>query len=912
MRLTALLFVLTVHGAPVLAQEQFDFYGRGPYRPEVPRPSALLGYEPGQFHTDYGNMERVVQAIAAAAPDRVRVFETGRSEERRRLYLIAISSPENIQRLDDIRARTQRLADPRRTSPSEARDLIRDLPATVWLNYANDGDETAAFEAGIHTLWHYAASNEPATLEALRQAVILIRPAHNPESHERFVAWYNAFGTGAADPAALEHNAPWGMGTNNNHFQIDLNRDALALSQRESRDMARLVLEWRPQLFIDHHGQLSQFFFPPAALPVNRNIPDQTSRWMETYGRGNADAFDRYGWPYYVRDVFDLFYAGYWDSWPALQGATGMTFETDGGGDMGLNYRREDGSIATLSGSVAKHFVATLASVETTVRNRAERLQDYYDFRRTGMDEGAREPLKRVVIVPGGDPLRAAELVEILLRNGIEVRRASAAFNAALAHSYDAGAAAGRGVRRAFPAGAYVVDMAQPQKRVARAILEPSTTLDAEFVREQLARRARNARRGESAEHEGYQFYDMTAWALPYTFGVDAWWTEDAAAVNGELLTLADSADAAAQLAGPVAPPARARSAYLFSSERASSAGLAMALLGHGHRVGIATRPLRAEGRGWPRGTFILRTERNTAALHDSIGALAGRFGVEVVGVSSAWADSGAIGLSGEDVRPVRAPRILVAAGEGVSTTEYGALWYLLERVLRVPFTPVRPDMIGGLGTLDDYNVLIFPHGSPGAYEDALGEDGVKRLADWIGRGGVFIGWQGGARFAMRRGVDWTSARIVGDDSARGDSTADTTLTTDQEPGPPLVSATAPGATQPISVPGSIFRATLEQSHWLTYGYDQRRLPVMVSGSAFFRPSREGSNPVVFLGDSLHLSGFVWPGNTERLLRGTAWAVVEPKGSGSVVLFANSPVYRLLWRGTYRFLTNAILLGPGR
>ena len=905
--LTTILFATLL-----TTQQPFDFYARGPYRTEVPRPASLLGYEPGRFHTDYAGMERVVQAIAQAAPDRVRVFETGRSEEHRRLWLVAVSSPENIRRLDEIKAGTARLADPRTTSAADARGIIENLPATVWLNYANDGDESAAFEAGIHTLWHYAASNEPATLEALRQTVILIRPAHNPESHERFVSWYNAFGTGASNPYALEHDAPWGMETNNNHYQIDLNRDALVLSQRESRDAARLVLEWHPQVFVDHHGQLSQFFFPPAALPVNQNIPARTARWMETFGRGNADAFDRYGWPYYVRDVFDLFYAGYWDSWPALQGATGMTFETDGGGGMGFNWRREDGSIATLEGAIAKHFVATMATVETAARGRAERLQDYYDYRRTGMEEGARETFGRVLLVPGNDPLKAAELVEVLLRSGVEVGRLTAPLTA-LTSAYESGMSGGRPARRTIPAGAYVVDMNQPQKRMARAILEPHAQLDSAFVREQQARRTRNARRGERGDHEGYQFYDVTAWALPYTFGVEAYWTAGGGAAPAtEAVRLPEGDDAARQLAAIATPVARGRAAYLFANDRNSAAGLAMALLGRGYRVGVATRPLRAEGRTWPRGTFILRTERNAATLHDSIGVLAAQFGVPVAAAQSSWADSGAIGLSGEDVRPVQAPRILVAAGDDVSISEYGALWYLLERVLKVPFTPVRTGSLANLDDLDSYNVLIFPGGSPGGYEGSLGEDGVKRIAEWIERGGVFIGWQGGARFAMRRGVDWTSSRIVGDTGSADSTVRDTTLAADQRPAPPLVSPTAPDGSDPISVPGAIFRAALDQSHWLTFGYEQPSLQVMVSGSSFFKPSRAGSNPVVFTGDSLHTSGFVWPGNTERLLRGTAWAVVEPKGRGSVVLFSNSPVYRLFWRSTYRLLTNAVLFGPGR
>jgi len=531
------------------------------------------------------------------------------------------------------------------------------------------------------------------------------------------------------------------------------------------------------------------------------------------------------------------------------------------------------------------------------------------------MEESAREPLRRVVLLPGSDPLRAAELVEVLLRSGVEVRRATAAFTSATAHSYAAGASGGRAARRSFPAGAWIVDMAQPQKRMARAILEPSAQLDAEFVREQLARRARNSRRGERGETEGYQFYDVTAWALPYTFGVEAWWTEDAAAVSAEPVTLPAGDEPARELAGPAqVAPARARTAYLFANDRNSAAGLAMALLGRGYRVGVATRPIRAEGRSWPRGTFVLRTERNDPSIHDSIGALAGAFGVGVAAAQSAWTDSGAAGLSGEDVVPVRAPRILVAAGEGVSATEYGALWFLLERVLRVPFTPVRTAALGGMNNLDEYNVIIFPNGSPGRYESELGESGVRNFAAWIERGGAFIGWQGGARFAMRRGVDWTSSRLVGEDSgtSRSDSTRDTTVAADQQPAPPLVSPTAPDGSRPISVPGAIFRAALDQGHWLTWGYPDGELNVMVSGSSFFKPSREGSNPVVFTADSLHVSGFTWPGNTERLLRGSSWAVVERKGRGSVVLFAASPVYRLFWRSTYRLLTNAMLFGTGR
>ncbi|MGH7644995.1 MAG: M14 family zinc carboxypeptidase, partial [Gemmatimonadales bacterium] len=501
MRSLVALLPLIVSPAALAAQAEppqpFDFYARGPYRAAVPHPAALLGYEPGEFHTTYGRMERVVDSIARTAGDRVRVFEYGTSEERRVLRLVAVSAPENIARLEEIHAQLDELADPRKTAPARAAAIAAQAPALVWLNYANDGDESAAFEAAMQVLYHFAASEEPATLEALKQAVVLINPAHNPESHERFVAWYNAFGTGDPTHAALEHDAPWGMASNNNHYQIDLNRDALGITQRETRALVAAVHRWRPQVFVDHHGQTEQMYFPPAALPINPALPRRTRDWLDRFGRGNAEAFDRHGWQYYVGEIFDLYYPGYWDSWPALNGAIGMTYETDGGGELGLRWRRDDGSVATLRGGIARHVTASLATVETAARHRQELLRDYYDFRASGMAEARSARLKRVVIPAGSDPRRVMALAEILVRNDIEVRRAGEALAVSAAHDYAHPEAAA--ARRSFPPGTLVVDLAQPQARLAATLLDPQPALDAEFVRLELDKRARNARRGAQA-----------------------------------------------------------------------------------------------------------------------------------------------------------------------------------------------------------------------------------------------------------------------------------------------------------------------------------------------------------------------------------------------------------------------------
>jgi len=104
-------------------------------------------------------------------------------------------------------------------------------------------------------------------------------------------------------------------------------------------------------------------------------------------------------------------------------------------------------------------------------------------------------------------------------------------------------------------------------------------------------------------------------------------------------------------------------------------------------------------------------------------------------------------------------------------------------------------------------------------------------------------------------------------------------------------------------------RATVDRTTYLTYGYEDTQLPVLVNSGYFFRPSKEGTNAIVFSPDenqTLHLSGFIWP-NTERLLRGTAYVMDEPVGRGHVILFAEDPSFRGIWRTTVRLFFNSIL-----
>src|SRR5688500_6302493 len=166
----------------------FSFYDRGPYRPQIPRPDSLLGYGVGETHTQFAWQERVLLAIANAARDRVRVEEIGMTTERRTQRLFIISAPENLARLDAIRADLDRLSDPRSISAADIDALAARVPAVVWINESVHGNEAPGFETAMQTMYQLAASDEPATLNALRNVIVVLNPSTNPDGHERFAA----------------------------------------------------------------------------------------------------------------------------------------------------------------------------------------------------------------------------------------------------------------------------------------------------------------------------------------------------------------------------------------------------------------------------------------------------------------------------------------------------------------------------------------------------------------------------------------------------------------------------------------------------------------------------------------------------------------------------------------------------
>lgn len=865
-----LLFLLAVL-CPLFSYAQFQWLPNGTYDPNVPTPQSVLGFEIGDYLTDNLQMVDYIHRLEASS-NRVKVFEYGMSVERRKLWLVAISSPENIQKLEDIRSTIQKLTDPRTTTPAQANQIAETTVPIGWMNYGTDGGETSAFEAGIQVMYQLAAGTDALTTKIINNMVVIVNPALNPDSHQPFVAWMksNTVGNGIADPNASEHHGEWFIESDGNHYLVDLNRDAYALTQPETQAASKALHLWNPQVWIDNHGEPNEYYMGPFATPMNQNYPESLRKWSTAIGRSTSKAFDQYGWTYAKAENYDLYFPGYWDSYPAFNGAIAATYESSGGGKKSYAWERPDGSISTLRNAIHKHFTADLATLETLADNRKDILMDFYNFFKKGMDETTNEPFKTYYIHEQEDPQRAKELVELLLRHHIEVYRNNSPVSVKKSQTYfDRSFKA-----KTIPAGSYIIPVRQPKKRLLKTLFEADTKMEASFMQDVAARRERDAKLGKDTRKEGHGFYDVTAWALPVHYGVDASFSEDEVATSGMEKVTAVTKEGKVN-------GGKATYAYAFSYRTNAGTRLAAKLLQMNYKVAFTQQSTQVGGINLDKGTFLVRVDRNDDELHELIGKLAKEFGTEVQALNTAWGEGG-ISLGSKYVAYLQKPSIMVMTQEPTRAVTYGCVYSVLHQRFGLDFTPVRTSMFNEVN-LYRYNVIIFPDGNPAQYEEMLGKEGVAALNTWIKNGGTFIGLQGGAAFTARKEVGLSDVELVtkqNNDSGKNIE----------------------------SLPGSMFKAEVNNDYYLGLGYE-KEIGVQFRGNYHLSPTIKGTNVITFKSKGL-ISGHKWE-NTEADLSGKMYLGDIPHGDGHVILFANDPTFRAYWKGLDRLFVGAIILPGG-
>ena len=853
---------------PALAGAQHTYNSGGPFDPAVPTPRTVLGYDVGERFTPHHLLMRYIDRLAATSR-RIHVDTVAHTFEGRESVLVIATSETNHARIQQILGDARRIGDPRGASQGDISAAIARMPSIAWLGYTVHGGEASGTEASIALLYQLAAGRDTETQRILDSVVVLIDPVQNPDGHERHAqdVLRNRGALGVpTTPGAMIHQGNW-PGPRTSHYYFDLHRDWFLHSHPETRGRVATFNTWNPHVAVDLHemGSNSTYFFAPPMEPINKNVHASILKWWDIYARANAAAFDRRGWSYFTREGYDEFYPGYGVSWPILTGAVGMTYEqaSSGGGAI----RRTDGTVLTLSEAAHHHYTAAWATITTTAARRTERVRDYAAFRQSAISDATGAPMRAIVIEQDGQG-RADSLAWRLMANGITVRRVASETSIP-----DATAFGGTAQTTRLPAGSYVVDLAQPQGRLAKALLEPDAQLDSTFIRQELESRRTN---------QPERFYDMTAWSLPYTFRVRAYTTRSVPP-SIELGT-----DAFRPL--DVAPlrPAPARYGYAFAPGSEASIRLLATLLRDSVRVWFAPRAFRVGQASFPHGAFVARVTGNDTSIHGRIldGVLETR--ARVATVNSALVDEGT-DLGSNSVIPIRIPRVALVGGAPIQGNSFGFAWYAFDQRIGYPVTTVAAANLAGL--LSNFDVVVIPSVGAGALDGVLGDGGRTALGAWVRNGGVLVtldgatGWLAGERTGLSR-------LRLRRDSARADS--------------------AGGAPLPSDVPGAILRAFGDTLSPLLAGVRGADIPVLLFSDRIYtvpRDLRAGEAVIRYAPESrVRVAGYIWPEVPNRVAN-SPYLWTENVGRGRVIGFAGDPNFRDMWRGLLPIFANAVLLG---
>ena len=849
------------------------------YDPAIPTLKSVVGHAPGEAITTPEEIGRYLDALVKAAPDRTKLVQYATSWEGRPLHYLIVGSRERIARLEDVKRGMQILA----SGAADADRLVADLPVVVWLLHGVHGNEISSSDAALAEAYHLLAARGNADADVtMRDALVIIDPMQNPDGRQRFVT-QNLLGRSVEpdpNPQSAEHDEPW-PGGRVNHYLFDMNRDYFSLSQRETQGRARVLLDWYPQVVVDLHemGGNSTYYFAPPADPINPLITEAQRKSLEMFGRANAAEFDKRGFAYFVREVYDAFYPGYGDSWPGFHGAVAMTYEQASA--RGLSFTREDGTVLTYKDGVTHHFTAATTTAATAARNRERLLRDYLEYRRGAIALG-QKGTREYLIPPGKDPSRAERLARLLAAQGIQVKRAEEAFQAGT---------------QSMPRGTFIVPMAQPAGRLARNLLDPDIKMDEAFLKEQDRRR--QARLPD-------QIYDVTAWSLPLMFDVNV--------VASDRVSGVKTADVRPDDGSQAAPPALPAGTIGFLMPWGSgAAATATDALRQGIRVQTADESFTHSGRKYAIGTAFVRLAENPEGSAARLQQIARRHGAELVPISQTWTEEGISLGSGRTAR-LKAPRVLLAWDSPVSSLSAGWARYTLEQRFGQRVTAMR---VATLQNYDmaDYDVLVLPSGTYNFSDDAL-----RRLKDWIRNGGTLVTLAEASRWASRDRVGLLSTDTLwrdgtlekdGEGQAQGGGSGSGAK---PDPAKPFdfEKAIQPERERPENLAGAVLRVSLYPYHWLTAGLDGD-VQAVVEGSRVFAPLKldAGVNVGVYApADRVVAAGLVWK-EAQPLLAERAFLMHQPMGRGHVIAFAEDPNYRAYAEATQLLFINAVLLGAG-
>ncbi len=700
MRKLLLLFILIT--AQLQAQSNdisLDYYlpDTVNYNSEIPTPQEVIGFVPGQWHVTHDKLLNYMYKLAEVSP-RIQIENRGTTYEGRPLVLLTVSSPENLQNIEQIRQDHLKLIGKNAGSVN-----TQNMPIVINQGFSIHGNEPSGANAALLYTYYLAAAEGPEIEKTLENTVILLDPSFNPDGLQRFAYWANTNKSKNInpDPQDREYDEVW-PGGRTNHYWFDLNRDWLPVQLPETQARIETFHKWYPNILTDHHemGPNSTFFFQPG-IPSRTHplTPQMNQDLTKEIGTFHAKALDSIGSLYFTEENYDDFYYGKGSTFPDINGSIGILFEQ--ASSRGHAQETENG-ILTFPFTIRNQLTAALSTL-AAAQNMRQKLLDYqrsfYENARKSASDGA------WAFGNSKDPISAYKLAEILKRHKIEIYEVEDTF------SEDG--------EKFSKASAYLVPKNQRQHRLVEAMFEKRTTF------------------------EDSLFYDISAWSFPLAFNLD--YTEDASMKN-----------AGQQIEDLEIPqpemPAKSQYAYLLDWNNYYSPKALNMVLNKGLRAKVAMQEFSLNGQKYDYGTIMVPAQNqkfSAEEIHDFLSKVSEESHVKVTAANTGMTKG--INLGSGEFRALQPQKVAIIVGEGISSYDAGEIWHLFDQRYDMKITKLDTRNLGRTD-LSRYTDIILPN--TWNLEEGL----ASKLKDWVREGGTLIGYRNAANWLNKNNfIDFKS-----------------------------------------------------------------------------------------------------------------------------------------------------------
>ena len=833
---------------------------------QITPPEKFFGFQLGADRK-IARWDKIVEyygVLEKESAGRLKVVNMGPTTMGNPFLLVIVSAAGNISRLDRLREVNARLSDPRGIAEAEIARLVADGRAVVCQSMSLHATEIGGTQMAPELAYDLLARTDEEARRILDNVVFLMVPSFNPDGAIMVADWYSKTLGTEYEGSGL----PW---LYHKYVGHDNNRDAFQTNTVEAQYMAKILFrDWVPQAYLDHHHMGpygARIYIPPYAEPVRPNADPLLWREISWYGAhmaykeeeaaksGVLNMAQYSGWGHFGFHWITPFHniAGMLTESASAKLATPMYIHPDQlkGGIRGLpSYDLQTtfpnpwpGGWWRLRDIVERQKISAWALLDLAARNKDTVLWNAYLKAKRQTERGAQgKPAAYAIPAAQHDSLTAVTMVNKLLGQGIEVQQAPRGFTTA------------GGV--IYPAGTWVVPMAQPKSGLIRYLLGRTFYPDNEWTR---ARDGSPTRPYDMATDTMFEFMGVRVDPLDQPAG-------------GELR----------KVAWPLRPagkvPLAAASAYAFDGRLNDSFKALNLLLAKGvpmRRAGKAAAGLRA-------GDFIV-----TGASTEALTSVAKETGVDFTPVEAPVA---------QGARELKRLRIGMYQRYRGGNIDEGWTRWLLEHY-GFPYTSVMDAEIKKGGLNERYDVILLPDDStstitgefpaghrddddaPPAYRSGIGKEGVAAVKTFVEKGGTLLALGNAGAFAIEK------------------------LDLD------LRNVTSGKTSKQFWCPGSTLRVKVDNAHPLAYGMPSEALAVYMGGNPAFEilPTAHNERYEVvasYADRDILQSGWLIG---EEIIAKKAAMVSAKYGEGRAVLIGFRTQHRAQTYGTFKLLFNALV-----